>query len=224
VSTLALSPSTPGIRLSGTAEVRQLRESAAKVLRMDSVDDGQLMRAYASGDLAAFEMLYTRHKGALYRYLLRHTRDAELANDLFQESWSKVVTSRERYEARAKFQTFLFTIAHNCFIDHCRRHAVRGGNAIDRDALEQDLVAAPTHERPEQRAQNEDLKAQLRRALDALPAEQRDVFLLYEEGGLSLEEIAAVTRVGAETAKSRLRYAVAKLREAMAPMHEDHAT
>ena len=71
---------------------------------MGTDDDGELMLRYARGDMRAFEILYRRHKGALYRYLARHTRNAETANDLFQEVWSKVIASRERYEARALFR------------------------------------------------------------------------------------------------------------------------
>jgi RNA polymerase sigma-70 factor, ECF subfamily len=189
-------------------------------------DDAALMRAYAAGDLRAFEQLYARHKGPLYRYLVRHARDRELAGDLFQETWSRVIAARERYEARAKFQTFLFTLAHNVFIDHCRRASVRPvllaprtADGEDDDAASaQELLPAPAGAQPEQRAEQAELRAALRAALDALPREQRDVFLLYEETGLSLEEIASVTGVGAETAKSRLRYAVAKLRATLAPM------
>ena len=96
-------------------------------------DDGELMLRYARGDMRAFETLYSRHRAALYRYLARQTRNAEAANDLFQEVWSKVIVSRERYEPRAPFRTFLYRIARNCFIDHCRRPAVRleGGGAED---------------------------------------------------------------------------------------------
>jgi RNA polymerase sigma-70 factor (ECF subfamily) len=192
-------------------------------------EDAALMQAWIGGDLRAFEILYGRHKGPLYRYLLRHARDRALADDLFQDTWSRLIAARARYEPRAKFQTFLFTLAHNLFIDHCRRASVRPVSASslpgtqaddDDDADERSLgtVAAPEPTQPERRAEQQEMGARIRAALDALPREQRDVFLLYEETGLSLEEIAAVTGVGAETAKSRLRYAVAKLRAAMADL------
>lgn len=183
------------------------------VKAVDGDDDAALMRAYAAGDMRAFEQLYERHKGPLYRYLVRQSRDRDLANDLFQETWSRVVTSRSRYEARAKFQTFLYTIAHNCFIDHCRRSAVRP-QANEDEGAEQ-LVPAPSSERPEILAERGELRERYHRALESLPGEQRDAFLLYEESGLSLDEIGAITGVSMETAKSRLRYAVAKLREAL---------
>jgi RNA polymerase sigma-70 factor (ECF subfamily) len=182
---------------------------------MDLENDGELMLRYARGDLRAFETLYQRHRTGLYRYLARHTRNPESANDLFQEVWSKVIASRERYEPRAKFQTFLYRIAHNCFVDYCRRSTVRAEVSADFDGDEQNTLPAPEDDRPDTLAENAQIAARYKAALAALPAEQRDVFLLYEESGLSLEEIAAITAVGPETAKSRLRYAVSKLRHAL---------
>ncbi len=184
---------------------------------MDHQDDGELMLRYARGDLRAFEVLYQRHRSGLYRYLSRQTRSQESANDLFQEVWSKVIASRERYEPRAKFQTFLYRIAHNCFVDYCRRSTVRAEISGDAQKDWESLLPAPDDERPDARAEQAESLARYRAALAQLPAEQRDVFLLYEESGLSLEEIAVITAVGAETAKSRLRYAVSKLRDALGP-------
>ena len=182
---------------------------------MDLEDDGELMLRYARGDLRAFETLYQRHRTGLYRYLSRHTRNPESANDLFQEVWSKVIASRRRYEPRAKFQTFLYRIAHNCFVDYCRRATVRAEVSGDAQDDWQNSLPAPEDDRPDARAEQAQAIARYRTALAELPAEQRDVFLLYEEAGLSLEEIAVITSVGAETAKSRLRYAVSKLRQAL---------
>jgi len=183
---------------------------------MDLEDDGELMLRYARGDMRAFEVLYERHRGGLYRYLSRHTRNPEAANDLFQEVWSKVIASRDRYEPRAKFQTFLYRIAHNCFVDYCRRASVRA-EVSGGDAEEdwQTSLPAPDDEQPDARAERAQALARYKAALGGLPSEQRDVFLLYEESGLSLEEIAVITAVGPETAKSRLRYAVSKLRQAL---------
>lgn len=182
---------------------------------MDLEDDSELMLRYARGDLRAFEALYERHRSGLYRYLTRQTRNPESANDLFQEVWSKVIASRERYEPRAKFRTFLYRIAHNCFVDYCRRTAVREEISGEAQDDWQSSLPAPDHDRPDARAEQAQAVARYRAALAALPAEQRDVFLLYEESALSLEEIAVITAVGPETAKSRLRYAVSKLRQAL---------
>jgi RNA polymerase sigma-70 factor (ECF subfamily) len=184
---------------------------------MEGADDAELMTRYAQGDMRAFESLYSRHRGALYRYLARHARDPEVANDLFQEVWSKVIANRTRYEPRAKFQTFLFRIAHNCFIDHYRRSSLRPKQDYPEGQDWEDVLPAPAHHGPDAVAENDELMKRYRAALDALPSEQRDVFLLYEESGLSLEEIGTITGVGMETAKSRLRYALSKLRAALGP-------
>jgi RNA polymerase sigma-70 factor (ECF subfamily) len=196
------------------------RPQAARTVRpMADVDDGELMLRYAGGDLRAFETLYRRHRNPLYRYLARHTRDPEIANDLFQEVWSKVIASRARYEPRAKFSTFLYRVAHNCFIDHCRRASGRAERAtVNSDDFDlENVLPAAAADLPDARAEHAQTLARYRAALAALPAEQRDAFLLYEESGLSLGEIGQITGVSMETAKSRLRYALAKLRAAMTP-------
>ena len=199
------------------SSTRFARPARARTVDLMSDDeDAQLMLAYGRGEMRAFETLYSRHRGALYRYLMRQARDGEVANDLFQEVWSRVIVNRARYEPRAKFRTFLFTLAHNCFIDHCRRSKSRPqGMGID-DADAADLLPANAEEMPDARVARDEMTRRYRAALAELPAEQRDVYLLHEESDLSLEEIARVTGVGAETAKSRLRYAVGKLKAALA--------
>jgi RNA polymerase sigma-70 factor (ECF subfamily) len=194
---------------------RGARATPRKVATMSDDDDAQLMLAYARGEIGAFETLYSRHRGALYRYLVRQARDGEIANDLFQEVWSRVIVNRARYEPRAKFRTFLFTLAHNCFIDHCRRSKVRPAGMGIEDADAADLLPADAGQMPDVRLARDEATVRYRAALASLPAEQRDVYLLHEESDLSLEEIARVTGVGAETVKSRLRYAVGKLKAAL---------
>lgn len=178
-------------------------------------DDTTLMLRYRDGDARAFEILYGRHKGGLYRYLKRLCRDQDIANDLFQEVWGKVIASRERYEPRAQFNTFLFRVAHNCAVDYFRRAGRQHlGRMDDVDELEEGL---PDNSIPQPDAQVSEIevRASFRQALEQLPDEQREAFLLYEETGLSLEEIGKITGVAMETAKSRLRYALRKLRAAL---------
>lgn len=210
--------STPGPqRMAAAAGELSSAAAAAPASAVEAVvpDDATLMLRYRKGDVRAFETLYERHKGALYRYLQRLCRSPEMANDLFQEVWSKVIASRERYEPRAKFTTFLFHIAHNCAVDQFRRAGrPQEKLAQDVEALA-DQLAGPSHESPDAALAESQLRADFKRALDELPAEQRDVFLLYEETGLGLEEIGRVTGVAMETAKSRLRYALSKLRGAL---------
>jgi RNA polymerase sigma-70 factor (ECF subfamily) len=189
---------------------------------MADVDDGDLMIRYAGGDMLAFEALYRRHRSALYRYLARHTRDPEVANDIFQEVWSRVISSRSRYEPRAKFSTFLYRIAHNCFIDHCRRSSARQEKAsVSNEEFDlEKLLPAPAADLPDARAEHAQTLTRYRSALASLPAEQRDTFLLYEESGLTLEEIGSITGVSMETAKSRLRYALSKLRHSLGTLRD----
>ena len=175
------------------------------------------MVRYRDGDADAFSTLYARHKGPLYRYLLRQVRNAGAAADLFQDVWSRLVATRSRYEARAKFATYLFYIAHNCTIDFFRRDLKmrRHARSDDLDAHWEPEV--PEYQRPDGIAEFAEQQSALLAALGALPQEQREAFLLHEETGLTIEEIARVTDVGLETAKSRLRYAIRKLKKSLLP-------
>lgn len=179
------------------------------------MSDEALMLAYREGDAAAFEALYRRWRGRLYRYLLRQCGAAAQAEELFQDVWLKVVNARRGYEAAAKFSTWLFRIAHNRLIDHYRAKGRAEVASYDDDPEDADRVAAlpaPAGAQPEAMLERKALAGELLRRIAALPAAQRETFLLSEEGGLTLEEIAAATGVNRETAKSRLRYALNKLR------------
>ena len=173
-------------------------------------DDSALMLRYQDGDVAAFEILYRRHKDPVYRYLLRLCGQAEAAEDVFQEVWGKIIKARGSYRPTAKFTTYLYRVAHNCFIDYIRRNKRHSGNTV-LDPEQHGDGAESLELATERSLARERLDA----ALVELPDEQRDAFLLREEGGLSVDEIAAVTGCNRETAKSRLRYAVNKLRAAI---------
>ena len=178
----------------------------------EPTSDEALMLAYRDGAAAAFETLYRRYKGPLYRYLLRQCRHVANAEELFQDVWTNVIRARGRYEVRARFKTFLFTLAHNRFVDHYRRRdrvVISDGQSIE------DAVADPV-EQPERQLDAKRRGLRLLQLVESLPDAQRDTFLLREEAGMSLEEIAEVTGVGIEAAKSRLRYAIAKLKQGMA--------
>ena len=176
--------------------------------------DESLMLAYAAGEAAAFDQLYARHRTRLYRYLLRHLRDNALADECFQDVWQRVVAARAGWAPDAGFATWLYTIAHHRLGDHWR--ALKHRPAAPADAeLRTARVADP--DTPERVMSEFERRRQLQRALDALPPEQREVLLLRLEQELTLEEIGAVTGVGRETVKSRLRYAMDKLRAGWAP-------
>ncbi len=179
----------------------------------EPVSDEQLMLRYRDGDAAAFEELYGRHRGGVFRYVLRQVGLRSASEEIFQEIWIKIVTSRLRYRVEARFATFLYHVAHNCVMDHFRRKTPLHLISLDDDEDAGHQVAGPERDQPERAVALRQSAARLLNALAMLPAEQRDAFLLHEEGGLTLEEIAEVTAVGRETVKSRLRYALAKLRQ-----------
>jgi RNA polymerase sigma-70 factor (ECF subfamily) len=177
--------------------------------------DEDLMLAYAAGDASAFDALYSRHKGGVYRYILRQCGHAGVADELFQDVWMNLIRARTSYAPSAKFTTWLYRIAHNRLIDHWRATGhVEFVTAAPDDDGEDPLDAIPgAHDdEPEVRAGVRELSVRLHAALAKLPAAQREAFLLHQEGGLELAEIAALTGAGVETVKSRLRYALAKLR------------
>lgn len=184
----------------------------------DEVADEQLMERYRDGDAGAFDVLYHRHKGGLFRYLLRLCKDKNVSEELFQDVWSNIIRSRERYQPTAKFSTFLYQVAHNRLVDHIRQ---KPELALSLDAEDDDsnslgeFIPADAGCQPEIQVGRKRLIESLVNQIGALPALQREAFLLREEAGLSLEEIALATGVTQETAKSRLRYAVAKLRDGL---------
>ncbi len=171
--------------------------------------DEELMLAYRAGEASAFDVLYARHRGGVFRYLRRQTGNAAVAEELFQDVWLKLIAARAGYEPRAKFTTWLFTIAHNRLMDHFRSSGRAALVSYDDDPIDEPAADTP---RPEEWLARKQDAARLLGAIEALPAAQREAFLLQQEGELSLDEIAAVTGVNRETAKSRLRYALAKLR------------
>ncbi len=172
--------------------------------------DEALMLAYAHGDVIAFEQLYKRHRGTLYRFLLRSLKHRADADELFQETWSRVIGARERYRADAKFTTWLLQIAHNLVIDRFRRSRPMA-SAAETDAVFRELDA-PEDEQPERVLSEFEQRRKLQLALEDMPDEQRVAFLLRVESGMGLEEIGDITGVGRETVKSRLRYALARVR------------
>jgi RNA polymerase sigma-70 factor (ECF subfamily) len=172
------------------------------------------MLAYRDGDAAAFEALYGRYRTRLYRHLTHQCGDARLAEEFYQDIWLKIINARADYEPLAKFSTWLYRIAHHRLIDHYRQHARSCAELFDALTDPDELPAADSVN-PARQFERSDLASRLTRALADLPAPKREAFLLAEEGGLSLEEIAATTATGRETVKSRLRYAVDKLRHSL---------
>ena len=184
--------------------------------------DEELMLAYGAGDAAAFDALYARHKGGVYRYLLRQCRQPGVADELFQDVWMNLIRARASYAPTAKFTTWLYRLAHNRMVDHFRASGHLTLVSADDEAHEDAVIALPAARatEPGARAENRELGERLRAALSALPPAQREAFLLQQEAALSLSEIAELTGVGVETVKSRLRYAIAKLRTELADLDD----
>ena len=173
------------------------------------------MLRYAAGDLEAFQRLYALHRGGLYRYFLRQA-DRAIAEELFQDVWARVIQHRKRYRPDASFKTWLYTLAHNRLVDHWRRE---GRRAIDQSEMNEDgyqFDSADPDPGPQRRVDLRDCLEQLLQLVTGLPDLQRQAFLLRHEAGMTLAQIAEAMNTGAETAKSRLRYAMDRLRSAIA--------
>ena len=167
------------------------------------------MLAYAAGDAGAFDALYARHRGGVYRYLLRHVGNAGIADELFQDVWMNVIRARATYAPTAKFTTWLYTLAHHRLVDHWRsRGNVRvvslddEGDEGDRRAGRRDPGLARRRARDARRVAQPRASASTPRCARCLPA-QREAFLLHIESEMSLAEIAELTGAGEETVKSR---------------------
>lgn len=178
------------------------------------------MTRYRDGDDSAFDTLYERHRGGLYRFMLRQCGSRAVAEELYQDVWLSVIRVRASYTVSAKFTTWLYQMARNRIIDNHRRASIRPVSGAEVGSDAQSEPSAPDGEQPDRQAQSAQGLETLARLVDALPDEQREAFLLREEAGMSVQEIAECTGVNNQTAKSRLRYAVKKLRAGWSEHHE----
>ncbi|WP_192552684.1 RNA polymerase sigma factor [Pseudomonas sp. IzPS59] len=181
---------------------------------LEASSDESLLARYREGDGKAFEILYARHRQSLYRFLLGLSGKPELAEEVFQETWMSLIRSASQPQGRATFRTWLFQIARNRLIDHWRKHGAHQPlhdsydeqtHAVSDDASDPEHLLSLSHD-----------SLRLDRALQTLPADQREVFLLRAHGDLDLAQIASLTETPLETVKSRLRYAQQKLRRLLA--------
>ena len=203
-------------------DVRPLNSPQAK--SEFETSDEELMMAYAHhNDQKAFATLYTRHKASLYRYCSRMLGNEALGAELFQDAWSKIIKARARYQVKAKFKTYLFHVAHNLIIDQWRKN---NPDMLSIDEQRED--ATPIELQSSSNLMSDLLSAeqleQFKSAVLELPPMQRDVVLLHYDHGLTLEQIAECEGVGRETIKSRLRYAVKKLKTIIANLETQNET
>ncbi|HEY3814748.1 MAG TPA: sigma-70 family RNA polymerase sigma factor [Caulobacteraceae bacterium] len=191
-------------------------------MQQDLTEDAELLSAHGAGDPHAFAQLYDRYDRPCFQFVRRMlgAAHAAAADDLHQETWISVARNASAFDARkASFPAWLYTIARNKVWDHFRRQKVTVLASHDEDAAMRVPDPDPT---PLDRVQSRELADKLVAAVDALPLEQRGAFVMFALSGLSLEEIALATGVGVETAKSRLRYARATLRRALADERSAH--
>ncbi|AWV91122.1 RNA polymerase sigma factor [Bradymonas sediminis] len=191
--------------------------------------DEQLMLDYAGGDVAAFEELVGRHERALYFYILRSCGRRELAEEILQEVFFKVIKASDRYEPSAKFTTWVYTIARNLCVDKARKR-----NRVDETSLDQpagkdadapalvERLADPRATASGVEYERQAFREKLMAALETLPEDQREVFVLREFSGLKFQEIAEAVGCKVPTAKSRMRYALEALRGHLAD-YLDHS-
>lgn len=188
------------------------------------------MLAFKAGDARAFETLVRRHRTPVFNFILRFMGHRARAEDVLQETWLKVVRSAREYEPKAKFTTWLYTIARNLCVDSARKESYRQASSLEAPTgagaggdegrpLGEGLP--DTGVSPERGAYNARLRPLLERALASLPEEQREVFVLREYSGIAFKEIAEVTGVSENTVKSRMRYALEGLRRRLAEMGVD---
>lgn len=187
--------------------------TAARGVHQGPESGGELMQRYCAGDQKAFRLLYSRYRAPLRRLITRLAGNTDEADEIFQEVWTAVIYGRRSYRPTAKFSTYLFSIVHRRLQDRQRRYGRRAAAFDDSGPppVPEDIVDDLTI-LPESCAHNAQLQQALLLAIDALPPLQREVFLLKAETDMNLEEIAAATGAKVEATKSRLRYAVVRLR------------
>jgi RNA polymerase sigma factor (sigma-70 family) len=170
--------------------------------------DDRLMRSYCKGNQQAFDKLYARYKQPLYSYLLRNCRVEHIAGELYQDVWLRVISSAKNYTNKGKFRSWVFTLAHNRLVDYYRRAEHQYLKDPETESLK-----GPSE--PEQVIMSRETMNFLEGVIQTLPFDQQQAFYLREENGFCVKEIADIQGITAEAAKSRLRYAYAKLRTAI---------
>jgi RNA polymerase sigma-70 factor (ECF subfamily) len=181
------------------------------------LSDETLMTRYREGDIDAFRELYTRHSRGLYRFIAWHAPVEDWAAEVAQDAWASLHKAAARYEPSAGFRTYLYQIARNRLIDMMRQQRpILASELTNDDNPDQFLATLDAHTRqaasPEAKLEASQQTAQLHAAIRSLPSEQKEALVLQQFSGMSLDEIASVTGAAVETVKSRLRYAMQKLR------------
>jgi len=184
-------------------------------LKKSAASDQELVQAYIKGDQSAIEILIHRHRSKVFTYILLTIKNHQLAEDLFQETFIKVIQSLRggRYRDNGRFLSWVIRIAHNLIIDHFRKE--KQMNSVSNDDTEVDLFNSKklSDDNIEEVIVNSQIRAEIRSLINELPDDQREVVLLRHYGGLSFKEIADQTDVSINTALGRMRYALINLRK-----------
>lgn len=196
----------------------------------EEVTDEVLMMRFQAGDRSAFTALVRRHKTPIYNFILRLVRSASAAEDLAQDVFVKVVQSAADFKHESRFSTWAYTIARNICIDHLRKMSFRQHPSLDQAQGEAqdgptllDRTADAHHSAAVERSViGVELGRRITLSVEALPEEQREVFLLREVANLPFKDIASITGVSENTVKSRMRYALERLQESLTE-YEDYA-
>jgi len=196
--------------------VSTLKQPTQQTFAIQAGSDEQLMLDYQAGDMNAFETLYRKHKGPLYRYFVRQLHQQQLAEDLYQDTWGKVITAAAQYQVTAKFTTWLYKIAHNLLIDH-----VRAVKPLDKVAPlgedeTMDSLEAYSQASPESQLQQQQQVDMMKQCIAKLPPVQKEAFLLNIEMGMTAAAISDIANVTLEATKSRIRYAYQSIKQCIA--------
>jgi RNA polymerase sigma-70 factor (ECF subfamily) len=197
-------------------------------LHADTTDE-ELMLRFQRGDRGAFTSLVRRHKSPLYTFALRQLKHGPTAEEVVQDAFVRVLQRAQDFKHAARFTTWLYTIARNLCIDQMRKRAIRRHPSLDEPEGGGEAEGANLADRlPDARANVErgavsgEIRERVLAAVDALPDEQREVFLMRELAALPFAEIASIVGVPENTVKSRMRYALERLQAALGEF-EEHA-
>ena len=196
----------------------------------NDVTDEVLMMQFQAGDRSAFAILVRRHKTPIYNFVLRQVRSKTTAEDLTQDVFVRVVQNASTFKHEARFTTWVYSIARNLCIDHLRKMSLRRHRSLDQQGGKESegptLGERVADEHPsaaaDRRAVSNDIAERIVAAVEELPEEQREVFLLRQLAKVPFKEIAEMTGVPENTVKSRMRYALERLQEALSE-YEDYA-
>jgi RNA polymerase sigma-70 factor, ECF subfamily len=195
----------------------------------DTATDEMLMVSYQRGDREAFAILVRRHETPIYNFVFRQLRERSVAEDITQDAFMRVVQNAGEFKHEARFSTWLYAIARNLCIDHLRKAKHRrhpsldqpvGSDENDARRVGDSVAAQHPSANAERSAMSAEVAKCIEQAVDSLPDDQREVFLLREVANLPFKEIADITGVGENTVKSRMRYALERLQQALSPFEE----